>query len=473
MGAGVVLLIVALVLRATARNRHIQARLTVSAVALAAYTISHTALLSSYVPPGVQPQLLAIHPLLIAFAVLNALVALVFNPWTTTRLPDRFPTIVQDALVLGLFALTATLILQEKVLAATAAGAVVLGLALQNTLGNLFAGLAIQIEKPFRVGHWVRIADIDGLVNAVTWRATKVRTKNGNFVIVPNSRLADDVIINYSEPTPETRIEVEIGASYETPPNVVKATILAALKSDPTIPTAREPEVLLKNFGASAVNYRVMVWTTEFGSDDHICDRIQSAVYYSFRRRNIEIPYPIQVEISRQEKVASTGIGPAAAAALRDVAILAALREDDHAELARSSRTNLYSAGEIVVQQDEPGTSMFVIVSGACIVTLGSDGREVARLGPGGFFGEMSLLTGAPRNATVRTTTDSELVEIDAEPFRRFVLANPSAVVDIGAAVAVRRAELEERRAAGGVAVAAEPSINLIDRIRRFFGLVE
>ena len=83
----------------------------------------------------------------------------------------------------------------------------ILGLALQDTLGNLFAGLAIQIEKPFRVGHWVTIGGKDGLVSEITWRATKIRTKAGNFVIVPNSALARDTITNYSEPTLETRID--------------------------------------------------------------------------------------------------------------------------------------------------------------------------------------------------------------------------------------------------------------------------
>ena len=106
--------------------------------------------------------------------------------------------------VVALFALAATLFLQERVLATTAVGAVILGFALQDTLGNLFAGLAIQIEKPFRVGHWVTIGGQNGLVSEITWRATKIRTKGGNFVIVPNSVLARESITNYSEPTLET-----------------------------------------------------------------------------------------------------------------------------------------------------------------------------------------------------------------------------------------------------------------------------
>src|SRR6266487_2463789 len=113
----------------------------------------------------------------------------------------------------GAFALAAILFMQEKILATTAVGAVVLGFALQDTLGNLFAGLAIQIEKPFRVGHWVTIGGTDGVVCEVTWRATKLRTKQGNFVVVPNSTVSKETITNYSEPTRDTRIEIQVGVS--------------------------------------------------------------------------------------------------------------------------------------------------------------------------------------------------------------------------------------------------------------------
>src|SRR5439155_15973694 len=112
-----------------------------------------------------------------------------------------------------------------------------------------------------------------------------------------------------------------------------------------------------------------------------------------------------------------------------------------------------------------------VVATGEVVVMLEPQGHEVARLGAGGFFGEMSLLTGAARNATVRTTVDSELLEITGAAFRQFVLANPAVVEQIGVAVANRRAELEERRAAGPTAAPAEPPYTLIDRIRRYLHL--
>jgi CRP-like cAMP-binding protein len=112
---------------------------------------------------------------------------------------------------------------------------------------------------------------------------------------------------------------------------------------------------------------------------------------------------------------------------------------------------------------------MYVVTRGEAVVLLEPGNREVARIGPGGFFGETSLLTGDPRNATVKTTVDSELLEIAVESFRRFVLANPTAVEQIGEAVARRQVELlQHRTAIDSSAPAPEPRQRFLDRVRRF-----
>src|SRR4051812_23243510 len=267
MIAGLALLLATLVLRGATVGRRVRGRLLTSCLVFATY--AGAAALLKYAPLSatVVDEIHTVNPLLLAFGVINVLVVLAINPWREDRVPDQFPTIVQDAIVIGLFALGAVLFMQEKILAMTAVGAVVLGFALQDTLGNLFAGLAIQIEKPFRVGHWVTIGGIDGAVTEVTWRATKIRTKAGNFVVVPNSAVAKETITNYSEPTQETMLEVEVGASYDATPNDVKATIREALLGEPLIAQDRQPDVLMHDFAASAITYRVRVWTTDFGSD--------------------------------------------------------------------------------------------------------------------------------------------------------------------------------------------------------------
>ena len=467
---GLALFAAALLLRGASTNRHVRGRLLVSAVAFAFQALLGVADVTAAIAAPVRAQLHLIQPLLIGFGAIYAVVARLINPWRNDRLPERVPTLVQDSIVIALFAGLATAVLEDRIFAATAAGAVVLGLALQDTLGNFFAGLAIQIEKPFSVGHWVRIRDTDGMVSEITWRATKMRTKSGNFFIVPNSVLSKDTIINYSEPTLETRLELEVGVSYDVPPNRVKTTILDAIRDEPLISRVVPPEVLLVNFGDSSITYRVRVWTTDFGADDRLKDHIRTAVYYAFHRTGIVIPYPIRTVIMKSEAPAVSRVEETERA-LERVSIFASLPEEQRAQIAAVSHRALYAAGESIVRQGESGCSLFVLLSGEAAVYIEPGDREVARIPAGGFFGEMSLLTGAPRNATVRTAVDSELLEITADEFKQFILANPASLDVMGTAVATRQAELDQARAHGPVLSVAEQSQGLVDRIRRFFGV--
>lgn len=469
---GLAFLLTSLGLRGATINRHIRGRLLFSASLFAAYTLATSGLDWLSLPDDTRQTLQAINPLLFAFAAINLLVTLTVNPWRIDRVPERFPNIVQDTLVIGLFALVATLILRDRVMATTAVGAVVIGLALQDTLGNLFAGLAIQIEKPFRVGDWVTIGGQDGQVSEITWRATKMRTKAGNFVVVPNSVLARDTITNYCEPTRAVRLQVDVGASYDVPPNVVKSVIREALEGAREISSDRAPEVLLVDFGSSSMVYRVRFWVSDFEADERTRDLVRALIYYAFRRSNITIPYPIQVELSAAEGGVApvrTEIGPAA---LAPVALFAALTDAERAALAAIARPKLFAAGEAVVRQGQAGRSLFVVVRGEAAVTLAGADGEVAVLRAGDVFGEMSLLTGEARSATVTAIADCDLLEIDADGFRRLVLANPSVLERVTSVTAARREELDHHRETHATpAAASDTRVTLLARVRQFLRL--
>ena len=180
---------------------------------------------------------------------------------------------VQDAIVIGLFLIVATFVLDEKFLTTSAVGAVVIGFALQDTLGNMFSGLAIQVEKPFHVGNWVSSSGFEGEVVEITWRATKIRTRQGNLVIVPNSEVAKQAITNFSERRRRRRISFEIGASYHNPPNDVKATIREVLRQHPQVLPVPAPQVLLMDFASSAITYRAQFWIADPPKDDLIAIR--------------------------------------------------------------------------------------------------------------------------------------------------------------------------------------------------------
>ena len=163
---------------------------------------------------------LRLERLLIAFALINLLVTLLFNPWYRDQVADRAPAIVQDTMVDPARPRRGDVVFETRALrlASSAIVAAIAGFALQDTLGNAFAGIAIQIDKPFRVGHWIAVGGHEGRVTEVTWRATKIRTKAGNLVIVPNSTIAKEAINNYSEPTAPTRLDVEVGCAYDARP---------------------------------------------------------------------------------------------------------------------------------------------------------------------------------------------------------------------------------------------------------------
>jgi CRP-like cAMP-binding protein len=402
----------------------------------------------------------------------TAAVALIANPWGQDRPSDRFPAIVQDFIVIVLFIVIGTVLLREQLLTTSAVGAVVVGFALQDTLGNLFSGLAIQIEKPFRVGQWVQIGDREGQVQEITWRATKLRTKAGQFLIVPNSVISKEAVLNYSEPVVPTRIEVEIGASYAVAPNDVKRAIQEAMANSPLVMRAPEPQVVMKNFGASAIDYVAQFWIEDYAVDKTARDQVRTNLWYTFRRHNIEIPYPIQIQYERTEEPIRTDRHIRAAADhLASIDLFKPLAAEARAALAKASSEHLFAAGEAIVRQDAEGDSMFVLMSGQARVVLEPSGQEVAVIPAGGFFGEMSMLTGDRRTATVKALGDVTVLEVGAKDFRELAIANPGLVDHISTIVGNRRTGLEDAKATAAAVSVPEAKQNFLARMRRFLTL--
>jgi CRP-like cAMP-binding protein len=405
----------------------------------------------------------------LVLAIVNATVALLANKWRDDRPSDRFPSIVQDATVLALFMAIGTMLLREQLLATSAVGAVVLGFALQDTLGNLFAGLAIQIEKPFRVGHWVEVGGREGQVHEITWRATKLRTKAGQFLVVPNSVIGKEPLLNFSEPTAPTRVEVEVGAGYSTPPNEVKRALLEAVGNAPLAMRTPDPQVVIKAFGGSSIDYLVLFWIEDYATDRMARDQVRTNIWYTFRRLNIEIPWPIQIQYERQEEPIRTDAHVMAAADhLGTVDLFATQTLEARLQLATAARHHLFAAGEAMVRQDAEGDSMFVLLSGRARVLLEPSGKEVAVIPVGGFFGEMSMLTGAPRTATVRAIEDTQALEISASDFRELARANSMLLEHISSVVTARRTGLDEARASAAAAIVPEAKQTFLARMRKY-----
>lgn len=451
-------------------NRLVRRKLRLSMFLLGAYALLHLALIWR---PGLEAESAArlseFARLGLAAAIINLLVVALVNPLRADRVPDRFPSIVQDAFVIGTFLLVATFYFGDKFIATSAVGAVVIGFALQDTLGNAFAGLAIQSEKPFNIGHWITVGEHEGRVAEVTWRATKLRTKTGNFVILPNSEVGKAAITNYSEPAAPMRLFIDVGVTYDAPPNQVKAVIKAALANCPLVLKAPAADAMVHEFAGSAITYRVRFWTEDFEMDEEAADQVRASIFYAFRRHNIEIPYPIQMEFSRDAAPDDVEARISEREQLLTaVDLFAPLSAAERATIAARMKGADYADGEAIVRQDDPGQSMFVVKSGRVTVLLEESGREIASLGRGDYFGEMSLLTGDPRTASVIADGDAAVLEIDADVFRQLAEANPRAVEQVGVAAASRRSQLDDVRASTRAAAVIEAPGNFLTRMRKF-----
>ncbi|MFN2420633.1 MAG: cyclic nucleotide-binding domain-containing protein [Gemmatimonadota bacterium] len=420
-------------------------------------------------------------------ALLLTAALLVVDFLMVQRLRIEIPAILRDVAIIALFFTGVLLILYYNtplditgLFTTSAVISIVIGLALQDTLGNLFSGLALQTERSFNVGDWVRFGDREGVVVDISWRATKLRTRTNDLVIIPNSLISKDIVINYSRPSRVHGEFANIGVHYRHPPAEVIAAVEEA--SDQTAGILKRPriDVRTETFADSAVVYQIKYWIKDYADLEDISNDFMTRIWYAFTRRGIEIPYPMRNVYLRQvtaetERAAAEADDERIYELLRKVEVFAALSEDEARALAPRVRVAPYFAGDTVMRQGEPGDSLYIIDQGRVEVVVSHDGRSerVAALGPGAFLGEMALLTGEQRTATVVALEPSRCFVIDRAAFRDTLHQNPEIAERISETLGRRRAELEATHAA--LHRAAEEAMEeekgqILTRIWDFFG---
>ena len=469
---GTLALVFALLARATTRNTYVRRKLSLSVVLAGAYLLAHLLVLWPGTPPPITRTLLAVETVLLVLTVTNLVVVLAVNPFREDRLPPYLPAILQDTITVALFAVIGVLFFHDRVQLTAAAGAVVLGLALQDTLGNVVAGLALQADQPYAVGDWVRVGEHEGRVAQVSWRATVLRTWDNTLVTVPNSGIATGAIVNYSQPAAPTRVWVDVGVAYTTPPNTVKTVIKEALGQVPLALPSPGADVLVTDFAGSAVTYRACCFVADMERAIFAQDQMRAAIWYAFQRHGLDIPFPIQAEYSIEPPALTFPEQAALPSLIGQTTLLAALPAEARTTLAQSARPRLFGAGEIIVRQGDVGSSCFVVARGTVRVGVGAEDHEVARLSSGEVFGEMSWLTGDPRSATITAATDALVFELEDTALRQLANQSPAVLDTLAAAVGRRRQELQaisddlaQRQRH------TEAQTTMVARMRRFLGL--
>ncbi len=411
--------------------------------------------------------------LLAILVVCEALVASVFDYYfpvaRRAEIPTFFRDLVRGLVYIGLFLGFMGIVLKRdlnSLLVGSAVITVSIGFALQETLGNFFAGLALRLSRPYALGDDVSVGQVSGRVDKIDWRQTSILTFSGDHVNLPNSLVAKEGITNFSSPTVLHARDIRVGLHYRHPPNQVMDVIRRVLSEVDEVRSSPSPEVHLLDFQEHQVLYRIRLWIEDYAQRWNIETAVRMGLWYAFRREGLEIPYPTRTIVSaptaHEYVYGKEAVREDVLPFLSSVDFLEALGSEVLAALSKRAKFQLFAKGEKVCRQGDTGDTFYIIRSGRVGVEVrDADGEIFLRneMASGNYFGEMALLTGEPRSATVYALIDSELLSVDKEDLRGVIVANHEVEEIISKVLARRQLRTEKaREEAEGARAAREPS---------------
>lgn len=422
-------------------------------------------------PEKVERVLLFLVTIPLILFLVRSLELIAFDFIVFRRRHVRTPVLLREIFAIALYAVLFTwafsTIFGSKVTAVLATGTVVaavLGLALQETLGNLFAGIALHVENGFEVGDVIRSGDHYGVVEAVRWRGTRIRTFDNHLVILPNSTLARERVEVFPRDNANARV-LRVGVDYNIPPAAVIDVLAQAAGNVEGITREIPTFARVADFADSSVIYEIKYFTHDYSQRDRIDADIRKAIWYALRRNNIPIPFPIR-QLARYQ-APDHRHHPAAeeiVERLSRIDFLAPLSPHDLRSMADAARIHVYSNGETIIRREDSGDSMFIVHDGTVSVRV--DQKEVARLGAGEMFGEMALLTGEARTADVVALGEVVAVEIAKDALGPVLQQHSELARSISSRVSERRGSLDSLRNAR-----REEEETILSKIRSYFGL--
>ncbi|MBF0499504.1 MAG: mechanosensitive ion channel, partial [Candidatus Riflebacteria bacterium] len=359
----------------------------------------------------------------------------------------------------------------------------VIGLALQDVLGNLVSGLSVHISPPFKIGDWIRVAGYFGKVVESNWRATTLKTPSRELVILPNNDIAKKEIVNLSYAPGQLFIDFSIGLSYDTSPDQARRVLMQSCSNVPEILKDPQPRVYLEAFADSSVNYRLRFCGAETEAQASIRAHLASRIWYRLKREGLSIPFPTREIYTHPEKDLKAQIIEHRLNLVSSIDFLAGIDRPHRAYLAENLQELWFESGEIIVEKGAQETDFYIIDSGKVSVFLDNgSANPVAKLAGGDFFGEMSMLTGEPRSATIRAEQETRVLQMNRNVIEHVLSENPDLARILSDAIAHRRLanvrreqddqpvlfEAQDERAKKEE---SEASSIILERIMRFFRL--
>ncbi len=400
----------------------------------------------------------------LSIAIVNVASVFVFEVFLSA-LRLRPPRIMRDLLVAVAYVVVGITLLSIPrvdiggLIATSAVLTAVIGLSFQDTLGNMMGGMALQLERTIGVGDWIKIDGQEGVVREIRWRHTAIETRNWDTLVVPNSVLMKGqvTVLGRRAGAPrQHRQWVYFNVDFRYSPADVIDAVETGLRAEPIANIAAEPppNCVFMDFKESFGSYAVRYWLTDLAVDDPTNSIVRTRIYFALKRANIPFSIPAhsifmtEDDASRRQRKGAEEIEERATALAR-VELFDSLTDEERRDLAPRLRYAPFARGEAMTRQGAEAHWLYLITKGKAEVRISGAGNlneRVAELHEGDIFGEMGMMTGEPRLATVIALTDVECYRLDKESFHDILQKRPEIAEDISLLLAKRRVELEATR---------------------------
>ena len=380
----------------------------------------------------------------------------------------------------------------SSVVATSAVVGGILTFSLQNTLGNILGGVALQLDGSIHVGDWIQLENgRQGKVKEIRWRHTVVETRDWDTIIVPNASLLSNniMILGKREGQPlQHRMWVYFNVDFRFAPNQVIEVVEAALRAGPIEGVAPEPPPqcicydFAKDTRDSFAYYAARYWLSDLAIDDPTNSRVRTRIYSALKRAAIPLALPASTMFwkpeedphARDERTHEKHL-----LAIKGLEIFHGLTPEELSDVVAHLRHAPFSKGETVTKQGAVAHWLYILTKGKVeiLAKMGGVSKAVATIEAPGYFGEMGLMTGEPRAADVIALTDVDCYRLDKDGFEKILVERPEIAENMAKTLAHRRVELDIFRegldAEGKRAREASEQLRILKRIQDFFGLDE
>ncbi|MBE9092764.1 mechanosensitive ion channel domain-containing protein [Tychonema sp. LEGE 07203] len=385
-----------------------------------------------------------------------------------------------------------------------------IGFGIQDLTTNFVSGLTLLLDRPVKVGDFVELEGLMGIVKKISIRSTIIITNDDSSVIVPNSKIISKKIINWSYENALLCLRVPIEVAENSNPLLVTETLLNIAYGEAGVLYEPNPKVLFVEFGEDSFKFELLVWTDRPTEREVIKSSLNFAIEYNFRQQGIEFPLndrdlylrnpevllsmfePNKTAVYTNHRLPKNDQKPPVLVAeevkkqsslsslLREVEYFEHLTDLELRQLIEVGYRQRLQPQEFLFHENDPGDAFYLILSGAVEVFVEAIDKHLNNLGAGQFFGELSLMLGIPRTASVRALEETILFAINKEGFQKVLSERPDLYEQIIKEIVKHKEELSERQQLlreMELVEAAEDDENPVDWVRKrlkdLFGVEE